>query len=208
MIPVNWKRNRRSCDRRPGKRPRLPSFGVLFVSSAAAFLAFAACDDDPFAVRWVVNPDTVKLYALSRPEPNLVSGYDFFPRRPVRIEAPTTGDDWDLAVDVRDGQFVWLPPGSLGIPSDAAVAVLEGETFESATEAPEDTAAYVMDAPIPIVLGTIYVVRTRQHPGFFGTLCNYYGKIEPLAADFRSGSVYFQFDVSQACNNLDLIPPD
>ncbi len=178
------------------------------LAMAAAFVAMVACDDDPFAIRWQIDPDTVRLYALSRPEPNLVSGFDFHPRRAVRIEAPTTGSDWDLAVDVRDGQFVWLPPGALGISSDAGVAILEGESFESATEAPEDTTLYVGDAPVPIVAGRIYVIRTRRHPGFFGTLCNYYGKIEPLATDFTSGSVYFQFDVSGACNNRDLIPPD
>ncbi len=183
-------------------------FGAVFLGTALSFLAMAACDDDPFAIRWAANTDTVRLYALSRPEPNLVSGYDFFPRRAVRIEAPTTGDDWDLAVDVRDGAFVWLPPGALGIPSEAAVAVLEGETFESAVEAPEDTTRYVADAAIPIRPGSIYVIRTRRHPGFFGTLCNYYGKIEPLATDFASGSIHFQFDVSQACNNRDLVPPD
>lgn len=182
--------------------------GGVFASVAIAFVALVACDDNPFDIPWTINPDTVRLYALSRPEPNLVSGYDFFPRRPVRIEAPTTGDDWDLAVDIQNGDFVWLPPGALGIPSEAGVAILEGETFESAVEAPEDTARYVTDAPIPILPGRIYVIRTRRHPGFFGTLCNYYGKIEPLATDLVSGSVYFQFDVSQACNDLDLIPPD
>ncbi len=182
--------------------------GGVFSAIAVAFLTMVACDDDPYAIRWSINPDTVRLYALSRPEPNLVSGYDFFPRRAVRIEAPTTGDDWDLAVDIRDGQFVWLPPGALGLPSEAAVAILEGETFESATEAPGDTARYTSDAPVPIRTGQIYVIRTRRHPGIFGTLCNYYGKIEPLATDFGSGSVYFQFDVSQACNDRDLIPPD
>lgn len=189
---------------RPGER----LCGAVFLAMAVAFLPMVACDDDPFAIRWTVNPDTVRLYALSRPEPNLVSGYDFFPRQAVRIEAPTTGDDWDLAVDVRDGAFVWLPPGALGIPSEAAVAILEGETFESATEAPEDTTRYITDAAVPIRAGQIYVIRTRRHPGFFGTLCNYYGKIEPLATDFVSGSIHFQFDVSQACNNRDLIPPD
>lgn len=183
-------------------------YAGTFLAIAAAFVVMVACDDDPFAIRWQIDPDTVRLYALSRPEPNLVSGFDFHPRLAVRIEAPTTGADWDLAVDVRDGQFVWLPPGALGLSSDAGVAILEGESFESATEAPEDTTLYVSDAPIPIVAGQIYVIRTRRHPGFFGTLCNYYGKIEPLATDFVSGSVYFQFDVSGACNNRDLIPPD
>ncbi len=171
-------------------------------------MAGAACDDDPFAVRWTADPDTVRLFALSRPEPNLVSGYDFYPRRAVRIEAPTTGDDWDLALDFRDGEFVFLPPAALGLSSRAGLAVLEGATFESATEAPSDTTAYTTDAPVPVRLGRIYVIRTRRHSGFWGTLCHYYGKIEPLASDPNSGSLHFQFDLSQACNDLDLVPPD
>ena len=176
--------------------------------ATALVMAGAACDDDPFAVNWTADPDTVHLYALSRPEPNLVSGYDFYPRRAVRIEAPTTGDDWDLALDFQGGEFVFLPPAALGIPSRAGLAVLEGATFESATEAPSDTTAYTTDAPVPIHPGQIYVIRTRRQTGFWGTLCHYYGKIELLASDRSSGSVYFQFDLSQACNDLSLIPPD
>ena len=114
----------------------------------------------------------------------------------MRIEAPDTGDDWDLAVDTRGGQLVWLPAAALGIPSEAGLAILEGETFESATEAPEDTARYVSDAPVAIVQGRIYAIRTRRQPGTFGTICNYYGKIEPLAVDVDAGTVRFQFDVS------------
>ena len=178
----------------------------LVVATAAAVLF--ACDDNPFAIRWEVNPDTVRLYALSRPEPNLVSGFDFYLRRPVRIEAPTTGDDWDLAVDTRDGQLVWLPQTALGIPSDAALAILEDETFLSAIEAPEDTTLYVSDEPVPIFTDRIYVIRTRRHPGTFGTICNYYGKIEALSTDVAAGTVSFQFDVSRICNSRDLIPPD
>ena len=177
--------------------------GLLVVTGATT-----ACDDDPWAINWVVDVDTVSLYALSRPEPNLVSGYDFVPRRAVRIEAATTGDSWDLAVDHRNNEFIWLPPSALGIPSDAALAVLEGETFESAVEAPADTALYVSDAEVPIRLGRIYVIRTRRHPGIWGTVCNYYGKIEPLSINPNTGGVTFQFDLSAACNDRDLIPPD
>ena len=180
---------------------------LCFVVVAAAGVLIA-CSDDPFTIRWEENPDTVRLYALSRPEPNLVSGFDFYLRRPVRIEAPTTGDGWDLAVDIQGGQLVWLPPGALGIPSEAGVAILEGETFATAMEAPEDTARYVSDAPVPILTNRIYVIRTRRHPGTFGTICNYYGKIEALATDVAAGTVRFQFDLNRVCNSRDLVPPD
>ncbi len=181
---------------------------VAWVTLTTAMLvSLPACDDDPFAVKWVERPDTVRLYALSRSEPNLYSGFDFYPRLPVLVESLGTGGNFDLAVDTADGEFVWLPPGALGISNAAGLATLQGETFESAVRAPGDTAQYATDAAVPIRTRTIYVVRTRGHSGLFGTRCNYYGKIEPLAIDLASGWVHFRFDVSPACNNRDLIPP-
>ncbi len=180
---------------------------TLLLAVAAGAVALVACGDDPFAVRWEENPDTVRLFALSRPEPNLFSGFDFRPRQAVQIEAPTTGGNWDLAVDVLDGRFVWLPPGALGVTSQAGLATLENETFASAAGAPADSSRYVSDVPVPIRTDRIYVIRTRRHPGYFGTLCNYYGKIEALNLDLAYGSVSFQYDVSGACNSRDLIPP-
>lgn len=178
---------------------------ALVIAVSAGLLA--SCGDDPFAFNWVEDPDTVDLYVLSRPETNLLSAFDFSSRIPKRLEAPTTGDLWDLTVDYRDGRFVWLPPGALGITSDAALATLEGHTFDSAEEAPADTTAYVGDAPIPIRFDLIYVIRTRRHQGTF-SVCNYYGKIEVLETDTIVGTVRFQFDVNPGCNSRDLVPPD
>lgn len=182
---------------------KIRNLALVIVVSAAGL---TACGDDPFAFNWVADPDTVELYVLSRPETNLLSAFDFFSRIPKRLEAPTTGDLWDLTVDYRDGQFVWLPPGALGITSDAALATLEGHTFDTAEEAPADTTEYVGDVPIPIRLDPIYVIRTRRHQGTF--LCNYYGKIEVLETDSIVGTVRFQFDVNRICNSRDLVPPD
>ena len=180
---------------------------VVVVGAALALATLPACDDDPFAVRWGENPDTVRLYALSRAEPNLYSGFDFHGRVPILVEGLATAGNFDVAVDTAGGEFVWLPPGALGITSSAGLATLPGETFESALKAPADTAQYATREPVPISTGTTYVVRTRGHAGLFGTNCNYYGKIEPLAVDVGSGWVVFQFDVSPACNNRDLVPP-
>ena len=176
---------------------------------ALAFLlsSMLACDDDPFSVRWVSDPDTVRLHALSRGETNLVSGYDFHPRTPVQIESSLAGSNWDLAVDTLAGEFVWLPPGALGIRSTSALATLEEEDWESAIRAPGDTTRYSSDEPVPMRTRTVYVIRTRGHSGLFGTQCNYYGKIEPLAINIPSGWVVFRYDMSRACNSRDLVPP-
>lgn len=183
---------------------KIRSLALVIVVSAAALLA---CDDDLFNFEWFANPDTVQLYSISRPETNLLSAFDFFSRIPKRLEAANTGDLWDLTVDIRDGQFVWLPPGALGIDSDAALAILEGETFESADEAPADTSRYIGDAPVPIRFDRIYVIRTRLHRGTI-SVCNYYGKIEALETDTIAETVRFQFDVNRICNSRDLVPPD
>lgn len=183
---------------------KIRDFGLAVAVSS---VALSACGDDPFAIQWAADPDTVRLYALSRPEPNLLSAFDFYNRIPKRLEAVSTGDQWDLVTDVREGQFVWLPPGTLGISSDAGLATLEGETFETAARAPADTTRYVKDEPVPIHLDRIYVIRTRRFQGSFST-CNYYGKIGALEMDPIAGTVRFQFDVNRVCNSLDLIPPE
>ena len=178
---------------------------VILVSA----VALSACEDDLFNFTWVENPDTVELYVLSRPESNLLSAFDFFSRIPKRLEAPTTGDLWDLAVDYQDGQFVWLPPGAMGIASDAAVATLEGHSWLSAREAPADTALYVSDAPIPIRFDPIYVIRTPAAPGHLLGLQLLREDRSAWPSDVaRRDWVLFQFDVSPASATTGIsIPP-
>jgi hypothetical protein len=166
-----------------------------------------ACDDDPFKIRWSANPDTVLLYSLARPELNLNSGFDFVGRTPVRIEAPSAVGKWDLAVDTKDGQVVFVPPGAIGVTSSRArIAPLGGMSFEDIRRAPRDTTLYIGDRVVPVVPGDLYVIRTRQQIGSWGTRCVYYGKLLPLQADPENGTLTFVYDVSPVCNDRKLIP--
>jgi hypothetical protein len=178
----------------------------------AAFVALsvglATCGGDPFAFPWVISPDTVLLYSLARPELNLEAAFNFNNRRKVRVEAATATGTWDVAVDTRDGQIVLLPPGALGISSKASVVALPGLSFDDVLEAPEDTAVYSRFEPVPVQMGTVYVVKTGRSPGIFGTSCSYYAKLEPLVIDVEGGTLRFVFDASPVCNSLRLIPPD
>jgi hypothetical protein len=181
---------------------------TAILAAVAAAAGLTACDDDPFQINWEADADTARLFALSRPELNLPSAFDFFARAPLRLESPNTGDQWDVALDVQGTDLVWLPPRSLGVPSEAGMATLEGQTFLETRMAPGDTARYVTDGPIPVRTGVIYVVRTRLVPGAFGTRCTYYGKIEALEVDVAGGQMTFQYDVSPVCNGRELIPPE
>jgi hypothetical protein len=166
-----------------------------------------ACDDDPFKIRWAANPDTVLLYSLARPELNLNSGFDFVSRSAVRIEAPSAVGKWDLAVDTKNGQVVFVPPGAIGVTgSRARIAPMGGMSFEEIRRAPRDTTLYIGDRVVPVVPGELYVIRTRQQIGSWGARCVYYGKLLPLEADADNGTLTFVYDVSPVCNDRKLIP--
>ena len=112
-----------------------------------------------------------------------------------------------MAVDTRGGSLVLLPPGALGITARARVATIQGMAFADVVEAPQDTAVYEADLPVPLSAGTVYVVRPNRRRGSFGSNCVYYAKLEPVVLDVPGGSLTFQYVSSPICNSRDLIPP-
>jgi len=181
---------------------------AALLAAVALSVGLSACGGDPFVFPWATSPDTVLLYSLARPELNLEAAYDFHNARRIRVEAASATGTWDLALDTRGGGLVFLPPGALGITSKASVAVLPGLAFADVVDAPEDTAAYTRSAPVPVEMGTVYVVKTSQSPGIFGTACSYYAKLEPLVIDVEGGTLTFLVEASPVCNSRRLIPPD
>lgn len=194
--------------------PRLPAAvrrrprGVALALGSALAMGALGCGDDPFEARWVSAPDTVLLYSLARPELNLPSAFSFNRGLRLRVEAPGATGQWDLALDTRGSELVFLPPGALGINSRARIAALPGLVFEELREAPSDTSAYVADEPLPVTAGTIYVVRTGQTVDAFGRSCVRFAKLEPLVIDVEAGSLEFVYDANPVCNDPRLVPPD
>jgi hypothetical protein len=175
--------------------------------AAATLVGLIACGDDPFELRWSADPDTVLLFSLARPELNLPSAFSFNPRNPVQIESPGATGNWDVALDTQGSELVLLPPGALGINSRARIAALPGLDFDDVREAPSDTAAYVSDRAVPLALGTIYVVQTRNVSSQFGN-CVYYAKLEPLTIAIEEGTLEFMYDSNPVCNDPRLVPPE
>jgi hypothetical protein len=182
---------------------RLASLACLAVLGVVLW----ACGDDPFRLQWQENPRERVLFTLDRPELNRPQAFDMLQGRRVVVQSATEDGSWDFAVDRRGGEMVFLPPRTLGVPSQAALVPFPGATFEELREAPRDTAVYISREPVPIRQGTIYVVRTHQQAGPFGQRCFYYGKVEPLEVDLQAGTLRFLFDTSPDCNNLRLVPP-
>ena len=171
-------------------------------------LALTGCAEDPFRIRWTENPQEQVLYALDRVELNRFNGFDMIGRLRVVIEDPQTEGAWDFAVDRQGGGMVFLPPTALGLNSRAGIAAIPGTEYDEVVLAPADTLAYVLDAPVPITLGTVYVIRTRTGSDGFGRVCHFFGRVEPLEMDPVAGVVRFVQDTSPDCNNRSLVPPD
>ena len=175
---------------------------------AALLMGVAACGDDPFAFDWTDNPDTVLLYSLARPELNLVSAFSFFKGIPVQVEAAGVTGSWDLAVDTRANELVLLPPGALNVIGKAAISTLENMTLADVTEAPADTLDYVDDQPVPVTMGTVYVVKTNRAKGSYGQTCVYYAKLTPVIIDVTGGTLTLEYVTNPVCNSQDLVPPN
>ena len=197
-------------DLTPQKRWRAPAAATV----AALAVGLAACGDDPFDFDWTDTPgvrDTVLLYSLARPELGLESGFSFVPQPAASvIEAPDATGSWDIALDTRAGELVLLPPGALGITSRARISHLGPVSFDDVVEAPEDTLLYVADDPVPVVAGSVYVVRSNRAPGGFGSsTCLYYARLEPLVIDVAGGTLTFRYVANPICNNRELeYPPE
>ena len=186
----------------------LGSVWVWFLVALPVLAGSMACEDDLFNVNWVENPDTAFLYSLARPELNLLSAYDFLARRPIRIESPDATGAWDMVLDTQEGKLVLLLPEAVGINgSKARIAPMGAVAFEEVRKAPSDTTKYIGSEPVPVEVGQVYVIRTREQSGFYGQVCVYYGKFEPLEQDPVAGTLSFQFDVSPVCNDRKLYPP-
>lgn len=178
-------------------------FAVLLCGSAT----LAGCSD-PFQLNWTQQPDTVTLFSLARPELNLESGFDLVRRRAVTIQQPGQTGNWDFVLDTQGGQLVMSPPRVFGIDSDAQIAVFAGQRFDQIFEAPEDTASYVGDVPVPLELGTTYVFQTHVGQDSFGQSCHFFSKLEPLEINVTLGTLRFVYDTNPLCEDLELIPPE
>jgi len=183
------------------------SFATLRTAFAALLVVvLSGCGDDPFQQRWFSNTRTASLYSLSRPELNLPSAFGLYDGQSYRVEVAGSTGRWDLAFDLIGGAPVLLPPGALGVTGEARIIPLPGENFDTIERAPADLELYSSSQPVPVQLGQLYVVRTNQQIGPFGTRCTYFGKLVVDELDLARARLTFRYDVNPICNSRRLQP--
>ena len=181
----------------------------VLVLLAASMVGLTGCGENIFELKWTeADVDTVLVYSLARPELNLPTAFDFVGRRALEIESPGATGVWDLLLDTQDGELVFLPPGALGVASDAMVLKLPDMAFDDVIKAPKDTTLYSKDTPVSVETSSVYVLRTHQGANRFGIPCLFFGKLQPLEVQPAIGTVLFMYDVSTLCDDRGLIPRD
>jgi hypothetical protein len=181
---------------------RPPLFTLL-----ALPLVLAGCGEDPFLFRWTENPREALLYSLDRAERNRPSAFEMLSGEPVVLESAAAAGRWDFALSFENGELVFLPPRAVGVQSRAGIVPYPNTRFDELRTAPSDTTLFVTDKSVPVRMGSTYVVRTREQTGFYGEICRYYGKVQPLEVDLVQRTLRFRFDTSPDCNNPSLVPP-
>ncbi len=174
---------------------------------AAAALVSAGCGNSLGPQEWTPTPDTVTLFSVSRTDyTGMPSGLDLVVGQIVPIEA-ASANGFDVVLAQQGGGFVFLPADAIaGVTSGAGVAPITGTGFDDLQEAPSDTAVYVHAAAVPLQVGGVYVVRSRQ------ASCGYvsgqwYAKVQPLALDAEQGTAQVRYVRNPFCGDRNLVPP-
>lgn len=183
----------------------------FFVSIFALLLA--ACDDGLGPLPWAAIPDTLTIFSVSREELlGRPSALDISSQivRTVVVESAAEAGTWDIALAELDGEFVMLPASVIpGLDQRVGIATMTETTLPDVREAPGDTARYATRRPVPIEIGTVYVIRSRREAcGAFGGTGVRYAKMKALALDAMAGSFRFEVVRNPYCNDRRLIPPE
>jgi hypothetical protein len=176
---------------------------ALVLSAAAV-----ACDDPFGPAFWSDAPVEAVLYSSSRVEyVGQPSVFDFIDLQRLPVELPGATGNWDVAlVDTPDGLALAPATAVTGLASQAAIAVMPGDSLSSVTEAPRDTAAF-RQTPVLLEPNTVYVVRTRRAACGFGTSGVRYAKLEAIEIDDELGVLRFRYARNPYCNDRALVPP-
>lgn len=181
---------------------RLAVSGAVAVTALS--IAVVSCGDpvEPVLIPLPDEPEAVELTDFVSGSLLYPSGFDLISRHVIRTDQAT---GWDFVFSVDDG-----------VPILTSRAVFTDDTqygpglqvlvtaFEDVTVAPAD--GYIFLDPIPISVGDVVVVRSRQDLSFGRLTCRYYGKFNVDEIHMTEGTVVLSHLVNPNCENRNLDP--
>ncbi|HEU0301287.1 MAG TPA: hypothetical protein VFR37_17615 [Longimicrobium sp.] len=175
----------------------------LFVSSAA----LGACGDDPLFPETRLVIDTV---TLTVPGADVASAVDLARVQPPftllrRPELVRDASAWDFALRRTEaGGLALRPFDAPGSPYRGAGIAVTTEDYDGIDEAPRTNSRY-SEEPAPVAAGTVWFLRSRQHPIATGQLCVKYAKAKALAVDVAAGTVQLALVLNDNCDDERLV---
>lgn len=186
-----------------------PAVRPLALAALALAVAMAGCNVTyqlPPAV--VANTQgTVTLYAMTGTSLALPSAYSVYNNPPTVVRTDrSSGFDFAFNIQVDSAQDTvaeLLPRGALGLYMDGGLQT-SPLPFDSITLAP--TSGYQDSLPVPVQVGTVVLVASRQQTCNFGYTYPIYGKFEVTALDLVARSVTMNLLIDTSCGYRSLSP--
>jgi hypothetical protein len=190
----------------------IKSFG--FLGAVVAFLA--GCEDSTgLDLNPVLVSDTVTVAAPLPQTAGLPTALDVTSDGAFGINGGRFPElirdalQWDFAVRIQSGQLVLVPAQGIGVTGSRAALTppIAGAVFEDLREAPGQR-TFSVDSAIAMVEGAVYVARSREATGSFGSACVQFAKMQALDVNVAAGTVHFRVVTNERCGDPRLVSVD
>lgn len=122
--------------------------------------------------------------------------------RAVRVDR---SGQWDLVFAVRDSEPVWLPRGFFE-SNEPSSGILElDRSFDEVEQVPDDPEQYEQEDPVPVKLGGVYAVRSRNDPAL-SLPCRVFAKLGVLAIGSDPVRVEIEYLWNPNCDDPNVSP--
>jgi len=170
---------------------------------AALVAATGACGDstEPVLIPLPDEPTQVVVYDFVSGDLLDPSAFDVITRTVVRTDQ-VPGWDFVYYEDEQLGPVIVTRGSYIQDEDEQAGALVTAFAFDVVTEAPED--GYIIEEPVPISTGDVFIVRSRSDQAFGNLRCRRYGKFSVDAIDSDLGTLTFSHIVNPNCENRTL----
>lgn len=156
------------------------------------------------------QPLETTLYDLVAGPVDRPSGFDVVAGRgrglPRSVRVDQSGE-WDVAFALLDGQAVWLPRGFFESAKPSAGIVELNRAFDEILEAPADRELFERENPVPVSVGSVYVIRSRNDPAL-NLPCRLFAKLGVEAIEGDPVRVRFRYLWNPNCDQRNLTPAE
>ena len=182
----------------------MKSYVKQILSPVAVLVALTgACGDstEPVLIPLPDEPTQVVVYDFVSGDLLDPSAFDVITRNVVRTDK-VSGWDFVYFEDEQLGPVIVTRGSYVQDEDQQAGALLTAFAFDVVTEAPDD--GYIIQEPIPISTGDVFIVRSRSDQAFGNLRCRRYGKFSVDAIDAELGTMTFSHIVNPNCENRNL----